>query len=168
MGRVNPRWDAPTGQGMRQQKQSSHQPKQGTPQPKQGTPQTKEGTHHPKQGTHQPKQGTHQPKQGTHQMKQGMHQPKQGTHQPKVLTLVGPKTRTYHGLVGLGRRTVGRRGGTMPGMRGHPRTVSPRRQPSLAPSKASYKPVLIVSSEARPKQIPFKPVEEQKPRLTRV
>ena len=62
---------------------------------------------------------------------------------------VESKTRTYHGRVGAGRRTAGRRRGAGPGRTGRRRIGSPRRQPSLVPSRASNTPVLNVSSEAR-------------------
>ena len=63
--------------------------------------------------------------------------------------LVESKTRTYHGRVGSGRRTAGRRGGAGSCRTGRRRIVSPRRRPSLAPPKASNGPVLNDSSEER-------------------
>ena len=83
-----------------------------------------------------------------------------------IIQFVEYKTRTYHGRVGSGRRTAGRRGGAGSGRTGRRRIGSPRRQPSLAPSKASYRPVLNNSSEARTSEILCKPMEEQKPHLT--
>ena len=73
---------------------------------------------------------------------------------------VESKTRTYHGRVGVAQ---GRAAG--PGRTGSRRIGSLRRQPSLVPSKASYRPVLNDSSEARTNEITFKPMGEQKPKL---
>ena len=69
------------------------------------------------------------------------------------------KTRTYHGRVGS-RRTAGWR------RTGRRQNGSPRRQPSLVPSKASKTRVLNVSPEARTCEILCKPREEQSDRLT--
>ena len=51
--------------------------------------------------------------------------------------VVESKTRTYHGRLGLGRRTAGQRGGAEPGRTGRRWIGSPRRHLSLVPSKAS-------------------------------
>ena len=48
-------------------------------------------------------------------------------------TLDEPKTRTYHGRVGAGRRAAGQRGGAGPGRTGRRRVVSPMKQLSLLP-----------------------------------
>ena len=64
----------------------------------------------------------------------------------------------------VGRRTTGQRGEAEPGRTGRRRIGSPRRQLSLAPSKASSTPVLSDSSEARTSEILCKPLEEQSPR----
>ena len=50
---------------------------------------------------------------------------------------VESKTRTYHGHVGVERRTAGRRGRAGPSKKGRRRVYSPRRQMSPLPSKAS-------------------------------
>ena len=83
-------------------------------------------------------------------------------------TPVESKTRTYHGRVGTGRRTAGRRGGAGPGRTGRRQIGSPRIQPSPLPSKASNTPVLNVSSGSRTSEMLCKPVGEQSPRWTRV
>ena len=76
------------------------------------------------------------------------------------------KAWTYHGRVGSRRRTTGRRGGAGPGRTGLRRIGKPRRKPFLVPFKASNAPVLNDSSEARTREIPCKPKEEQNLRLT--
>ena len=65
-----------------------------------------------------------------------------------------------------GRRTAGRRGGTGRGRTGHRQVGSPRRRPTLWPSRASKTLVLNDSSQARTNEIPCKPVEEKNVRLT--
>ena len=82
------------------------------------------------------------------------------------IELIESKTRTYHGRVGTGRRTAGWRGGdgqhrTPTGRPAQETTVPriPPRQPKTV--------LLGVSLEARTSEIPFKPMGEQKQRLTR-
>ena len=58
-------------------------------------------------------------------------------------------TRTHHGRVGTGRRTAGQRGGAGTGSTGRRRVGSPRRQPSLSPSRQSKTTLLSMSLEAR-------------------
>ena len=79
---------------------------------------------------------------------------------------VESKTRTHHGRIGSGRRTAGRWSGAGPGRTGRRRIGSPRKQPTLVLPKASKIPVINVSLEALTKEIPCKPMEKQKPRLT--
>ena len=75
---------------------------------------------------------------------------------------VESKTRTYHGQVGMERRTAERRGGAGPGRTGCREAGSPRRQPTFLPSKASKKTTdLHVSPEARTHEILYKPVESK-------
>ena len=54
-------------------------------------------------------------------------------------SFVEPKTQTYHGRVGTGRRTAGRRSGAGTGSTGRRWDGSPRIQPSLVPSRRSKK-----------------------------
>ena len=84
-----------------------------------------------------------------------------------IYTRVESKTRTYHGQVGTGRRTAGRRGGAGLGRVGRRWVSLPRRQPSLIPSRRSKKTLLGMSLEARTKETLCKPMEEQNVRLTR-
>ena len=82
------------------------------------------------------------------------------------IQLVESKTRTYHGRVGSGR-TAGRRGGGAgSGRTGRRQNISPRRQASLVPSKASKTRRLNVSPEARTSEFRCKPMEEHNDRLT--
>ena len=82
-----------------------------------------------------------------------------------VLRPVASKTKTYHGRIGTGRRTAGRRGGG-PARTGRRQIGSSRKQPFPVPSKASYITVLNVLSDARTSEILRKPAEEQNPRWT--
>ena len=79
-----------------------------------------------------------------------------------ILQLDEPKTRTYHGRVGSGRRTAGPWGGAEPGKTGRRRVGSPRRQPSLAPPIRPTKTfVRHVYVSARTSEMPCKARGEQ-------
>ena len=86
----------------------------------------------------------------------------------RILQLpVESKTQTHHGRIGSGRWKAELRGVAGPGRTERRRVGSPRTQPSLLPPNASKAIVLNVSSEARPKEVPCKPMEEQSPRFIR-
>ena len=68
---------------------------------------------------------------------------------------VESKTRTYHGRVGAAQRTAGRRGGAGQSRTGRRRVGSPRRQPSLLPSRQSKTNVLNDSSGSTNKRNPM-------------
>ena len=74
-----------------------------------------------------------------------------------------PKPGHTSGESGRGAR---RGGGAESGRTGRRQNISPRRQASLVPSKASKTRRLIVSPEARSSEILCKPVEEHSDRLT--
>ena len=80
-------------------------------------------------------------------------------------TLVGSKTRTYHGWVETGWRAAGRRGGR--GRVGRRRVCPPRRQASSTFFTRWKNNLLGAPLEARTKETLCKPMEEQKPHLTR-
>ena len=77
-------------------------------------------------------------------------------------------TKPGHTTGGSGRGGARRSGGAVRGGTGRRRVGSPRRQPFLLPSGASETTVLNVFSLARTKEIPFKPMGEQNPRLSAV
>ena len=72
-----------------------------------------------------------------------------------------------HGRVAVERHTAGWRGRTGRGRTRRRRVDSPRRRPTLSPSRASKTTVLNFSSEAQTNDILCKPVEGQSMRFTR-
>ena len=85
-------------------------------------------------------------------------------HSCRLFHLSNPKPGHTTGGSGRdARRSVGAGSGRS----GRRQNCSPRRQESLAPSKASRTSRLNDSSEARKSEILWKPMEKQSPRLTR-
>ena len=82
------------------------------------------------------------------------------------MELNGSRAWTYHGRLGVARRTAVGQGGAGRGRTGRQWAGSPRRQPSPWPSKASKTTVLNVSSEARTNEILYRPIGEQNPQLS--